>query len=126
VSPTSNFTSQDGDEFDITEMSPEVAEASAKSNEYKYDGFEMDSAEFEDTLSKLEGDKKKIAEMLISGMTIGEIAKEYKMPKAKFLRVFGGESTGTKGKAKQAKEKAKMEFLAKQKAKKEAREASMA
>jgi len=112
------FASDDTEDFDIMD----TAEACTINGDttFTYDDFSMSTDEMESEIQSLDDDKKKVAQMIIAGVSVNDMAKEFGVTKNRFMQRFAPESSGTKGKAKLAREKQKMDFLASRKAKKDA------
>jgi len=112
------FASDDSEDFDIMDTASECSINGDTT--FSCDDFSMSIDDMESEMETLDNDKKRVAQMIIAGVSVNEMAKEFGITKNRFMQKFAPESSGTKGKAKMAKEQQKLDFLAGRKAKREA------
>ena len=112
----SQFQSDGSEDFNIMDT---AEECNKSDNEFEWDSFSMPKDEMEEAMAMLDDDKRKVAQMILDGADVSEMAKEFGLSQNQFMQKFAGESSGTKGKAKSKRANQKtLDFLAKQRAKK--------
>jgi len=122
VITASQFSSADSEDFDILDHSQDTEERSLLDCTFEFDGFAMDRIEMEDELQKLDGDRKRIAELILEGLTISEIANEMDISKIQLLQKFAGETSNEKSKRNTSKRSKREELRQKALAKKRLRQ----
>ena len=114
----SSFQSDDSEDFNILDTA-EACEDYGQN--FEWDSFSMPKDEMEDAMAALDEDKRKVAQMILDGANVSEMAKEFRLSQNQFMQKFAGESSGSKGKAKSKRTNQEtLDFLAKQRAKKAA------
>jgi len=112
LATASNFQTQDADDFDIME----TAVGTPFAEKSWIEDLNMTEAEVELEITKLDRDKRRVAEALLNGETISDLAKEFGVSKIAFMQMFAPETSGTRGKAKISRKQARLAHAKKQRA----------
>lgn len=124
----SQFQSDETEDFDIIDSAVDTTD----SNEFNWEGFSIPRVEMEETMTHLEEDKKRVAQMILENVSVGDMAKEFGLTQVQFMQRFAGENPTMKNKSQRTKVKSKkasqatLDFLAQQREKKAKRAAATA
>ena len=108
----SNFKTEDADDFDIMES----ATGTPFAEQSWIEDLEMTEVELELEITKLDTDKRRVAEALLNGATISDLAKEFGVSKINFMQKFAPGTSSTRGKAKLSRKQARLAHAKKQRA----------
>jgi len=117
----SQFVGDGSEDFDILDTS-DVCDT-YNSTDFEWDSFSIPKDEMEQEMELLSEDKKQIAQFIIDGVSVSDMAKHFKLTQNAFMQKFAPESGGKRGKVKSKKAMHGEKVRAQREAQREAEEA---